>query len=95
MLGFSRWYCFKKHIWPGLAPSILTLAALGAGNAIIALATLGFINVGVRPPVAELGLMMTELFPYIYDAPYIIMQPIIAVFLLVLSLSLITGRKKI
>lgn len=95
MLGFSTWYCFRKHIWPGLAPSILPLAALGAGNAIIALATLGFVNVGVRPPVAELGLMMTELFPYIYDAPFIIMQPILVVFLLVMSLSMITGRREI
>lgn len=95
MLGFNKWYCFKKHIWPGLAPALLPLAALGAGNAIIALATLGFINVGVKPPVAELGLMMTELFPYIYDAPYIILQPIIVVFLMVLSLSLLTGRKAI
>lgn len=90
MLGFSLWYCFKKHIWPGLAPSILPLATLGAGNAIMALATLGFIHVGVRPPVAELGLMMTELFPYIYDAPLILMQPIIVVLMLVLSLNLLT-----
>jgi len=93
MLGFSSWYCFRKHIWPGLVPSLLPLAALGAANAILALATLGFVNVGVRPPVAELGLMMTELFPYIYDAPFILMQPILTVFIMVLSLSLITGRK--
>jgi peptide/nickel transport system permease protein len=90
MLGFSKWYCFRKHIWPGLAPNILPLAALGGGNAIIALATLGFVNVGVRPPVAELGLMMTELFPYIYDAPFLLMQPILIVFLSVLSLNLLT-----
>jgi peptide/nickel transport system permease protein len=94
MLGFGRWYCFWKHIWPGLVPSILPLASLGAANAIIALATLGFINVGVKPPVAELGLMMTELFPYIYDAPFIMIQPIFIVFLMVLSLSMITGRRE-
>jgi peptide/nickel transport system permease protein len=93
MLGFGKWYCFRKHIWPGLAPNLLPLAALGGGNAIIALATLGFVNVGVQPPVAELGLMMTELFPYIYDAPFILFQPILVVFLLVLSLNLLTRRK--
>lgn len=92
LLGFGRWYCFRKHIWPGLAPSILPLAALGTGNAIMALATLGFVNVGVRPPVAELGLMMTELFPYVYDAPFILMQPIVVVCLLVLSLNLLARR---
>lgn len=93
MLGFGKWYCFCKHLWPGLAPNILPLAALGGGNAIIALATLGFVNVGVRPPVAELGLMMTELFPYIYEAPFILMQPILVVFMLVLSLNLLTRRE--
>ncbi len=93
MLGFNHWYCLRKHIWPGLAPSILPLAALGAGNAIMALATLGFVNVGVRPPVAELGLMMTELFPYIYEAPFILIQPIVVVLCLVLSLNMLTGRK--
>ncbi|SHI83747.1 ABC transporter permease [Halodesulfovibrio aestuarii] len=90
LLGFGTWYCFRKHIWPGLASSILPLAALGAGNAILALAALGFVNVGVRPPVSELGLMMTELFPYIYDAPFILMQPILIVVALVLGLNLLT-----
>lgn len=36
--------------------------------------------------------MMTELFPYYHQAPYIFLQPIIAVFILVLSLQLISGK---
>ncbi|VEI47214.1 nickel transport system permease [Actinobacillus equuli] len=75
-----------------MLPLIITLSAFSLGNAILALATLGFVNVGLRPPTAELGLMMTELFPYYYEAPWIFMQPVIAVFLMVLSLQLLSGR---
>lgn len=94
LMGMDFFYCFKRHFLPKILPVIATLSAFAAGNAVLALATLGFINVGLRPPTAELGLMMTELFPYYYQAPFIFLQPIIAVFVLVLSLQLISGKIK-
>jgi peptide/nickel transport system permease protein len=93
LLGFGRGYLFRRHIWPAIAPSVLALGAFGAGNAILALASLGFVYVGLRPPTAELGLMMVELFPYYTDAPWAIVQPLIAVFLLVLGFNLLAGKK--
>lgn len=92
ILGFNNWYCFRRHVWPNLAPNVLVLAAFGTGQAILALATLGFISVGLRPPLAELGYMMTELFPHYYEAPFIFFQPVIVVFLLVWSLNLLAGN---
>lgn len=69
-----------------------TLSAFASGNAVLALATLGFVNVGLKPPTAELGLMMTELFPYYYEAPLLLFLPIICVFLLVLGFGLLAGK---
>lgn len=94
LMGMSWLYCIKRHLLPRLLPMIATLTAFSIGNAILALATLGFVSVGLRPPTAELGLMMTELFPYYYQAPLIFLQPVLAVFLLVLSLQLLSGRVK-
>lgn len=94
LMGMDFFYCFKRHFLPKLLPVVATLSAFAAGNAVLALATLGFINVGLRPPIAELGLMMTELFPYYYQAPFVFLQPIIAVFVLVLSLQLLSGKTK-
>lgn len=94
LLGMPLWYCIKRHILPKLLPMVATLTAFSLGNAILALATLGFVSVGLRPPTAELGLMMTELFPYYYQAPLIFLQPVIAVFLLVLGLQLLSGKIK-
>lgn len=93
LMGMGFWYLIKRHFLPKLTPVVLPLASFACGNAVLALATLGFINVGLRPPTAELGLMMTELFPHYYNAPLIFLQPIIAVFLLVLSFQLLArGR---
>lgn len=94
LMGMGLFYCIKRHLLPRLLPLVATLSAFAIGNAILALATLGFISVGLRPPTAELGLMMTELFPYYYQAPWIFLQPVLAVFLLVLSLQLLSGRMK-
>lgn len=94
LMGMGWIYSFKRHLLPRLLPMIATLSAFSLGNAILALATLGFVNVGLRPPTAELGLMMTELFPYYYEAPMVFLQPVIAVFLMVLSLQLLSGRVK-
>jgi len=93
LLGFGLAYLFRRHLWPELAPLVLTLAAFGAANAVLAIAALGFVSVGLRPPTAELGLMMTELLPYYHEAPWAILQPIAALFLLVLSLHLLAGRE--
>ncbi|QJQ98261.1 ABC transporter permease [Halomonas sp. PGE1] len=92
LLGFGPGYLFRRHLWPELAPQVLTLAAFGAASAILAMAALGFVSVGLRPPTAELGLMMTELLPYYHEAPWAMAQPILALCLLVLSLNLLAGK---
>jgi len=94
LLGFGPWMIFRRHLWPEMAPLVLTVAAFGAAAAIMAIAALGFVSVGVRPPTPELGLMMTELLPYYDEAPYALLQPVAVVFLLVLSLLLLAGKER-
>lgn len=94
LLGMGFSYLIKRHYLPKILPMLLPLSAYAAGNAVLALAMLGFVNVGLRPPTAELGLMMTELFPHYYNAPLIFLQPIVATFLLVLSFQLLSGQAK-
>lgn len=94
LLGFGPLYIIRRHLWPELAPVLMTIAAFGAASAIMAIAALGFVSVGVRPPAAELGLMITELLPYFAEAPMIIALPILVIFMIVLSLMLIAGGRK-
>jgi peptide/nickel transport system permease protein len=93
MMGFGRWYQFKRHIWPAISPSVFTLAAFGGANAILTMASLGFVYVGIQPPIAELGLMTVELFPYYSDAPWLLAQPLIVIALMVFSFHLLAGKR--
>ena len=91
LLGFSSLWICRRHIFPEIASGLITLASFGTATAVVAIAALGFVSLGVRPPTAEWGLMMTELLPYWREAPFLILQPIACLILTVLSLHLSVG----
>jgi peptide/nickel transport system permease protein len=93
LLGFRWPYIFRTHLWPEIAPLILTAAAFGTATAIMAIAALGFVSVGMRAPTPELGLMMVELLPYWREAPMALLTPVIATFALLLGLTLLAGSR--
>lgn len=93
LFGFGPWHIFRRHLWPSFRKDVFTLACFGAGTSVLALASVGFVYVGLRPPHAELGLMMVELFPYYSDAPWVLLQPLLAVVLMVLGFHLIAGGR--
>ena len=92
-MGLPRAHIVSRHLWPDLSPQILSLAAFGAATAVTALATLGFISVGLRPPTPEWGIMMSELLPSWRIAPWAIGAPILALAFTVLSLRLAAGSQ--
>jgi len=94
LLGFGAFYIFRRHLWPELAPMLLTIAAFGGATAIMVIAALGYVSVGMRPPTPELGLMMVELLPYYREAPMVVMQPVLATFLTILGLNLLAGGRR-
>ena len=63
LLGFDAPYIVRRHVLPEIAPIVLTLMTFGAATTVLAVASLGYINVGLRPPTAELGQMMSEYLP--------------------------------
>lgn len=91
LLGFGPAYVLRRHLLPALAPVLGTLLAFSAAQAVLALAALGFIGVGLQPPTAELGLMMTEYLPHYEEAPWLIGAPVALLMLLVLGMMLLAG----
>jgi len=91
LLGFGPLHIIRRHLLPELGPGLLTIAAFGAATAVTAMAALGFVSVGIRPPTAEWGVMMTELLPYWREAPWLILQPVACLIVTVLALHLSVG----
>jgi peptide/nickel transport system permease protein len=94
VLGFGPGYAARRLLLPELAPVLGTLAAFGLGGAVAAVATLGFVNVGVRPPTAELGSMTVELLPYMAEAPAQALLPAAIVCAAVLGCQLLAGERR-
>ena len=92
LLGFGPGHVLRRLVLPELAPLLGTLAAFGLGNAVLIIATLSFVSVGIRPPTAELGSMTTELLPYMAEAPFQALLPAVVVVLIVLGSLLLAGR---
>lgn len=76
LLRLGRWHVVRHHLWPELRPQLSTLAALGMVTAVLAMSTLGFVKVGLAPPRAELGLMITDAFAFWDVAPWMSIAPI-------------------
>jgi len=93
LLGFGFGYIVRRHVWPELAPVVVTLACFGLAGAVLAMAALGFVGVGVRPPRPELGVMMIELLPYYREAPWLIVAPVGLLATTLLALVLIQHKE--
>ena len=89
LLGFTWSYIVRRHLLPELSPMIMTLMTLGMATSVLALSTAGYIGVGLRPPTAELGLMISEAFPYVFEAPWLIAIPVLTLLFIVAGLALI------
>jgi peptide/nickel transport system permease protein len=87
LLGFGLPYILLHHVWPLLASSLLTLTAYAVAASVLAVAALGFVGVGIKPPEAELGVMMTEALPYWRDAPWMLLAPVMLLLIVVLALQ--------
>lgn len=91
LLGFGRAYLIRRHLLPEIAPLLATLMTFGVTTAIVSLATMGFVGVGLRPPTPELGLMMIEFLPHYREAPWLIAGPIGVLVMTVVALGLLGG----
>lgn len=84
LLELGPAHVVRRHLWPELRPVLSTLASLGMVTSILAMSTLGFVKVGLQPPRAELGLLITDAFPFYDVAPWLSLAPIAVLFLLTL-----------
>lgn len=79
-----------RHVLPNSLTSVVALAAVQFGAAILAISTLGFLGYGAPPPTPEWGLLIAEGRNYIARAWWLTTAPGIAVILVVLSANRIS-----
>jgi peptide/nickel transport system permease protein len=88
MLGVRRVRLLRRHILPNVAEPLLITGTVAVGDALLALAGLSFLGLGVQPPQYDWGRMLSEGLDRIYVTPIVALGPAIAITLGALSFVL-------
>ncbi|MBK0418904.1 ABC transporter permease [Leucobacter sp. CSA1] len=59
-VGQSRWLIAARHILPAVLPTAMAQVTVSYGYAMVDLAAMSFLGMGVQPPTADWGLMVSE-----------------------------------
>ena len=89
LMGASDLRILFKHILPNVMPTLVNCVFISINNCILAEAGLSYLGIGVQPPVASLGGMISEGQGYLKAAPYYVIFPGAVMVLLLCGLGLI------
>lgn len=89
LAGAGSFRIMFVHILPNILPALLSAVTVGFNNAVLAEAGMSYLGIGVQPPDASLGRMLSEAQGYLFSAPWYALWPGIIIVLLILGFSLI------
>lgn len=91
MVGAKSKRVIFRHVLPGLTAPLITLSILEFARIILAEAALSFLGLGIQPPSTSWGLDVAIGREYLFNAPWLIIFPGIAIALTVLSANMVAS----
>ena len=79
------------HILPNVLETFLNCVFIAFNNCILAEAGLSFLGIGVQPPLASLGSLLSDAGGYIRSAPYMVLFPALSLILLLFGIGLLSS----
>jgi peptide/nickel transport system permease protein len=89
LLGFSHWRTVTREVIPATLPLLITLTSLEMGIAVVVEAILSFVGLSVGAETPAWGQMIADARQYIYDSPWNLVFPILAIFLAVFGFNIL------
>lgn len=87
--GCSQWYLLTRVILPNITTVIVMQITLALSTAILDIAALGFLGLGVQAPLPEWGTMLARSLDQVYVSPWVMALPGLALFLTMFSINII------
>ena len=88
-LGTTDWAILRRHLLPNIVAPIVVLTTLDMGAILLGISALSFLGLGVSPPTAEWGAMLSEGRTYLSHDANLMLFPGLAIFLIVLGFNLL------
>jgi peptide/nickel transport system permease protein len=89
LVGFSHWRTVTREIVPATIPLLVTLLTLEMGIAVVVEAILSFVGLGVKSSQIAWGQMIADGRDAIYQAPWNLLAPVVAIFITVAAFNLL------
>jgi peptide/nickel transport system permease protein len=87
--GTSQLTIMAHHIFPNVVPTLIVLFSLSIPDAIMWESSLSFLGVGVQPPAASWGLLVSAGKDYLFQAPMVAVAPGVAILIAVLAFNFV------
>lgn len=95
LMGASNVRIMFIHILPNTKNIVLSTIVITFNNAVLAESGMSFLGLGVQPPHASLGRMLSESQTYMLNAPWTALAPGFVIILFVLGLHLINDSLRV
>ncbi|HWP68060.1 MAG TPA: ABC transporter permease, partial [Rectinemataceae bacterium] len=87
-VGANDFVIISNYILPNAMAPIIVQTTLGTANAILAIAGLSYLGLGIQPPTPEWGAILTSAKMYMRDAWHISVIPGLGIMFTILALNL-------
>ena len=85
--GQKKGATILHHILPNIMPTIIVAATMNIANAILMESALSFFGLGIQPPTASWGSMLSNAQRYIQQAPHLAVFPGLLILITVISFN--------
>ena len=89
LMGAGNLRIIFRHIFPNVLPTLFVTITIGFNNAVLAEAGLSYLGIGIQPPDASLGSMLSDAQSFLFTAPWYAVMPGVTIVLFVLGFSLL------
>ncbi|WP_298039907.1 ABC transporter permease [uncultured Microbacterium sp.] len=94
LLGASAWWVLTRHVSRQVAPNLVVAGISALGSALLTVASLTFLGIGVQPPDPTWGGMLASDLGYLSQRPLGPLAPALAIILTVASLNLLADAAR-
>jgi peptide/nickel transport system permease protein len=89
LMGATEWWTLRTHIWSKVLPNVAVTSAQATGAALLVVASLSFLGLGVSPPAPTWGGMLSSDLGYLAQQPWAPIFPVLLMMATVGSLNLL------
>lgn len=89
LMGASRWWTLRHHIWSKVLPNIAVAAAHAMGTALLVVSSLAFLGLGITAPTPTWGGILSADLGFLSQQPWAPLFPAVLMMLTVGSLNVL------